>query len=79
MEKDRIKQMDKKPTRKDIQNGKNHSKRDSLAGDLLTSMSISASVQDMRSIGSSVQDAWGVPVSNSSITVSYTVIVLFIK
>ena len=47
-----------KSTFQDHKEGHNRGKRDSVAGDLITSISMSASVQDMRSIGSEIQDAW---------------------
>ena len=39
--------------------------RDSVAGDLLSTITMSASVQDMRSVGASVQDAWCVSTAST--------------
>lgn len=38
--------------------GHKRGNRESAAGDLLSTITMSASVQDMRSVGTEVQDAW---------------------
>ena len=56
-----------KPLYPDLKEGRGN--RESAAGDLMSAITMSASVQDMRSVGAGVQDGWCVPTAS---TVSHT-------